>query len=146
MLINHNCLQDTIATNTWDELQGKGNLDPANKIFAPISTSFSNIYIWLQVDQALIHFSETYRCCGAEIGDHHLGYFIWTDHANLKHKNAVPKSCCIRNSLNKLVSFRYYFFAFVVQGVLYVIIPFEKVPFHLIRVQYCLTKWFDNEY
>ena len=24
MLITHNCLQDTIATNTWDELQGKG--------------------------------------------------------------------------------------------------------------------------
>ena len=70
---------------------------------------------FFQLHFALIYFPETYRCCGAEIGDHHLGYFIWTDHANLKHKNAVPKSCCIRNRLNKLVSLRYWFLIFVLQ-------------------------------
>ena len=77
-------------------------------------TFFEYIHFF-QLHFALIYFPETYRCCGAEIGDHHLGYFIWTDHANLKHKNAVPKSCCIRNRLNKLVSLRYWFLIFVLQ-------------------------------
>lgn len=42
---------------------------------------------------------QTYRCCGAEIGDHDLGYLIWDHHENLE-ENAVPRSCCIRDKLN----------------------------------------------